>query len=90
LAWSGIAIELQRLPTGPGTTSPSTRAIDTLWILSKNFYISHPFVNPVTIDIGTANTVIYRAHTGMILNEPSVVAITLAIPFFTSYEQEIA
>ena len=33
------------------------------------------FRTDLAIDIGTANTVIYRAHTGIILNEPSVVAI---------------
>ncbi len=33
------------------------------------------FRTDLAIDIGTANTVIYRAHTGIILNEPSVVAM---------------
>jgi rod shape-determining protein MreB len=33
------------------------------------------FRTDLAIDIGTANTVIYRARTGIILNEPSVVAI---------------
>ncbi len=33
------------------------------------------FRTDLAIDIGTANTVIYRAHTGIVLNEPSVVAL---------------
>ena len=33
------------------------------------------FRTDLAIDIGTANTVIYRAHTGIVLNEPSVVAM---------------
>ena len=34
-----------------------------------------PFGHDLAIDIGTANTVIYRAHHGIVLNEPSVVCI---------------
>lgn len=33
------------------------------------------FSNDVSIDLGTANTLIYVRHQGMVLNEPSVVAI---------------
>jgi len=34
-----------------------------------------PFGHDLAIDIGTANTVIYRAHHGIVLNEPSVVCV---------------
>ncbi|MGB8367375.1 MAG: rod shape-determining protein [Candidatus Babeliales bacterium] len=33
------------------------------------------FSNDVAIDLGTANTVIYARHKGIVLNEPSVVAV---------------
>lgn len=37
----------------------------------KNF-----FFDEIAIDLGTANTLIYQKHKGIILNEPSVVAMT--------------
>ncbi len=33
------------------------------------------FANDIGIDLGTANTLVYLAHQGIVLNEPSVVAI---------------
>jgi rod shape-determining protein MreB len=33
------------------------------------------FSNDLSIDLGTANTLIYARHKGIVLNEPSVVAI---------------
>ena len=33
------------------------------------------FGHDLAIDIGTANTVFYRAHHGVVLNEPSVICI---------------
>ena len=35
----------------------------------------NPFAQNLAIDIGTANTVIYQSNSGIVLNEPSVVAI---------------
>ena len=35
----------------------------------------NPFGHDLAIDIGTANTVIYQAHRGIVLNEPSVVCV---------------
>jgi rod shape-determining protein MreB and related proteins len=37
--------------------------------------VRKPFGHDLAIDIGTANTVIYRAHHGIVLNEPSVVCV---------------
>ena len=37
--------------------------------------MKNPFGNDLAIDIGTANTVIYKAHHGIVLNEPSVLCI---------------
>ena len=34
-----------------------------------------PFSNDLSIDLGTANTLIYTKDVGIVLNEPSVVAI---------------
>ena len=38
--------------------------------------IKNLFYDDISIDLGTANTLIYQKHKGIILNEPSVVAIT--------------
>ena len=35
----------------------------------------NPFGNDLAIDIGTANTVVYTAHHGIVLNEPSVLTM---------------
>jgi len=35
----------------------------------------NPFGNDLAIDIGTANTVVYKAHHGIVLNEPSVLTM---------------
>ena len=37
--------------------------------------MKNPFGHDLAIDIGTANTVIYRAFQGVVLNEPSVICI---------------
>ena len=35
----------------------------------------YPFSNDLAIDLGTANTVVYVPNKGIVLNEPSVVAV---------------
>src|SRR5215469_16648493 len=34
------------------------------------------FTNDVAIDLGTANTLVYKKHGGVIINEPSVVSLS--------------
>ena len=41
-----------------------------------NFF-TRPFSNDLAIDLGTANTLIYVKNKGIVLNEPSVVAMQL-------------
>ena len=44
----------------------------------KNFFknFSDYFVSDVAMDLGTANTLVYVKNQGIVLNEPSVVAVT--------------
>jgi len=48
----------------------------------------NPFARNLAIDIGTANTVIYQSHTGIILNEPSIVCINTDTGDILSVGQE--
>ena len=45
----------------------------------RNFFksISEYFVADVAMDLGTANTLVYVKNQGIVLNEPSVVAVSM-------------
>ena len=49
-------------------------------------FLSSYFSNDIAIDLGTANTLIYVRGKGIVLDEPSVVAIRLeGGPFSSQY-----
>ncbi|MEE8206683.1 MAG: rod shape-determining protein, partial [Nitrospinaceae bacterium] len=55
----------------------------------RNFFknISEYFVANVAMDLGTANTLIYVKNLGIVLNEPSVVAVSKNGTAFTQVEE---
>lgn len=55
----------------------------------RNFFknISEYFVADVAMDLGTANTLIYVKNQGIVLNEPSVVAVSKNGTAFTQVEE---
>lgn len=55
--------------------SPSTEITHTFRPSARRFFLSL-LSNDMAMDLGTANTLIYTRHHGIILNEPSVVAVS--------------
>jgi rod shape-determining protein MreB len=49
-----------------------------LWYLVFEFWFLFMFIKKIGIDLGTANTLVFLPGEGIVVNEPSVVAISLA------------
>src|SRR5437764_2879619 len=72
---SSIAARIPRLMFGPPSEVPSLRRT-RLRIRTHMFgFLRSYFSNDLAIDLGTANTLIYVRGLGIVLDEPSVVAI---------------
>ncbi len=67
---STTATRLRNDPDGPAKASPPHINAATMFGFFRNY-----FSNDLAIDLGTANTLIYMRGKGIVLNEPSVVAI---------------
>lgn len=58
-----------------GFEAPLFKEILTINMLKKIFSFDQFMANDIAIDLGTANTLIYIRGKGIVLDEPSVVAI---------------
>ncbi len=69
---SSIPIPLDAGEVFAQSTSFSDSAVEEFYMLSRLFGL---FSNDIGIDLGTANTLVYARDRGIVLREPSVVAI---------------